>query len=207
MNPSGYTWFRQMKRSARSPTASRTGIHSSPSYRWTLRRPCASVTVTCLFSRSPRCASMTTVRLWQPWISARIVAVALHRPDHAVELPRDRRAAREEEVPADVDLERRVGVLGHHVLVAGQVHQLVIVPQHRPRGRPENGNSRAAHPRHLIAFCRALAAPSEGTSGLPVACPRPPACPLPLRASPVPLRASPCPFLLCCARTTCRRQP
>ncbi len=41
----------------------------------------------------------------------RVVAVLLHRPDHALELPGRRRAAREEEVPGDVDLERGVGVL------------------------------------------------------------------------------------------------
>ena len=60
----------------------------------------------------------------------RVVAVLLHRADDAVELPRRRRAARKEEMPGDVDLERRVGVFRDDVLVAGQVHQLVIVPEH-----------------------------------------------------------------------------
>ena len=36
---------------------------------------------------------MTTVRLWQAWISAGVVAVLLHRPDDAVELPGRGRAA------------------------------------------------------------------------------------------------------------------
>ena len=47
----------------------------------------------------------------------RIVAVPLHRRDHAVELPRRGRRTGEEEVPGDVDLERGVGVLGEDVLV------------------------------------------------------------------------------------------
>ncbi len=64
-NPFGYTSFKHKNFFVRSPTASRTSSHSSPSYRCTLRSPCARTTSTCLFSRSPRCASMTTVRLWQ----------------------------------------------------------------------------------------------------------------------------------------------
>ena len=63
---------------------------------------------------------MTTVRLWQAWIRSGVVAVLLHRPDHAVELPRRGRRAREEEVPGDVDLERGVGVLGEDVLIAAR---------------------------------------------------------------------------------------
>jgi hypothetical protein len=43
---------------------------------------------------------------------AGVVAVPLHGPDHTFELPRRGRAAGIEEVPGDVDLERRVGVLG-----------------------------------------------------------------------------------------------
>ncbi len=68
MKPSGYTSPRQMKESARSPTASRIGIHSSSSYRCTFLSPWASTTSTCLFSRSPSRASITTVRLWQAWM-------------------------------------------------------------------------------------------------------------------------------------------
>ena len=64
----------------------------------------------------------------------RVVAVPLHRADDAVQLPRRGRAAGEEEVPGDVDLERRVGVFGDDVLVAGQVHHLVRVAKDR-RGR------------------------------------------------------------------------
>ena len=80
---------------------------------------------------------MTTVRLWQAWISVRLVAVLLHRADHAVELPRRGRAAGEEEMPGDVDLERGIGVLGEDVLIAGQVHHRVRVPADRRRRRLE----------------------------------------------------------------------
>ena len=48
-----------------------------------------------------------------------IVAVLLHRPDHALELPRRRRAGGEEKMPGDVDLERRVRVLRDDVLITG----------------------------------------------------------------------------------------
>ena len=92
-----------------------------------MRRPCALTTSICLFSRSPRCASITTVRLWQRVDQVGVVAVALHRADDAVELPRRRRRCRVEEVPGDVDLEPGVGVLVDHVLVAGEVHHAVVV--------------------------------------------------------------------------------
>ena len=61
----------------------------------------------------------------------RIVSVAFHRTDDALELPRRGRAAGEEKVPGDVDLERRVHTLRHDFLVTGEVEQGVIVPQHR----------------------------------------------------------------------------
>ena len=63
----------------------------------------------------------------------RIVAVRLHGADHALELPGRRRAGGEEEVPGDVHLECGVDILGQDVLVAGQVHQPVVVRQDRPR--------------------------------------------------------------------------
>ena len=75
----------------------------------------------------------------------RVVAVLLHRPDDALELPRGRRAAGEEEVPRDVDLERRVRVLREDVLVARQVHQRVVVPKNRGRRRAKDRDFRFGH--------------------------------------------------------------
>ena len=60
----------------------------------------------------------------------RVVAVLLHRADHAVELPGRGRRRRVEEVPGDVDLERGVGVPGDDLLVARQVHHPVVVGEH-----------------------------------------------------------------------------
>ena len=62
------------------------------------------------------------------------VAVLLHGADHAFELPGRGGGAGEEVVPGDVDLQRRVGVPGDHVLVAGQVHQPVVVSQYGAGG-------------------------------------------------------------------------
>ncbi len=75
----------------------------------------------------------------------RIVAVLLHGPDHAFELPRGRRGAGEEEVPGDVDLQPRVGVLLDDVLIAGQVHDRVIVAQHGGRRRFQDGDCGFGH--------------------------------------------------------------
>ena len=61
----------------------------------------------------------------------RRIAVLFHRPDHAVQLPGRRRAARKKEVPGDVDLERRVGVLGDDILISGEIEQFVIVAKDR----------------------------------------------------------------------------
>jgi len=69
-----------------------------------------------------------------------VVAVAFHRANHAFELPRRGRAGGEEEVPGDVDLQGGVGVFGDRVLVAGQVHQPVIVFENRSRTRTNDGN-------------------------------------------------------------------
>src|SRR5690606_30125412 len=55
----------------------------------------------------------------------RVVAVPLHRPNHPFELPGRGGRARIEEVPGEVDLERRVRVASDHVLVTGEVHELV----------------------------------------------------------------------------------
>ncbi len=57
------------------------------------------------------------------------VAVLFQRADDAVELPRRRRAAGEEEVPGDVDLQRGIHLFRNDVLVPGQVHHLVVVAQ------------------------------------------------------------------------------
>jgi hypothetical protein len=66
----------------------------------------------------------------------RIVAVPLHRRDHAVQLPGRGRRRRKEEMPGDVDLQRGVGVLGQDVLIAGQVHHRVrVLADRRRRGR------------------------------------------------------------------------
>ena len=59
----------------------------------------------------------------------RRVAVLLHGANHALELPGGGRAARKEEVPRDVDLQRGVGVFRDHVLVAGEVQQPVVVAE------------------------------------------------------------------------------
>src|SRR4029079_19155214 len=53
-------------------------------------------------------------------------------------LPRRRRAASKEEMPRDVDLERRVGVFRDDVLVAGQVHHVVVVLQNGRWGGAKN---------------------------------------------------------------------
>jgi len=79
-----------------------------------------------------------------------VVAVGEHGSNDAVELPRGRRARRKEEVPGDVDLERRVRLARHDRLVAGQVHELVVVGQHRLGRRPQHGDARAAS-RHGLA--------------------------------------------------------
>ena len=75
----------------------------------------------------------------------RVEAVALHGGDHAVELPRRGGAARIEEVPGDVDLERGVDALVEHLLVARQVEQLVVVREHRARRGPQQGDGGLAH--------------------------------------------------------------
>jgi hypothetical protein len=75
----------------------------------------------------------------------RLVAVLLHRANHSFELPRRRRAAGKEEVPRDVDLQGGIGVLGDDVLVAGEVHQLVVVAQHRTGRRREDCDFRFSH--------------------------------------------------------------
>ena len=54
-----------------------------------------------------------------------------------------------EEVPGDVDLERRLGALGQRRLVAAQVHHPVVVLEHRPRGRPQDRDLRLCHPPKL----------------------------------------------------------
>ncbi len=68
------------------------------------------------------------------------VAVREHGADDAVELPGRGRGAGIEEVPGDVDLEAGVGVLGDDVLVAGQVHQAVVVLEDRRGLRANDGN-------------------------------------------------------------------
>ncbi len=75
----------------------------------------------------------------------RVVAVLLHRADHALELPRRRRAAGEEEVPRDIDLEPRVGVLPDDVLITGEIQQRVIVAQHGLGRRAEDRNPGFTH--------------------------------------------------------------
>ena len=74
-----------------------------------------------------------------------IESVPAHRPDDPFELPRRRRAARIEEVPGDVHLQRRVGVLGDDLLVSGQVEEPVVVGKHRRRARPEDRDCRSSH--------------------------------------------------------------
>jgi hypothetical protein len=54
---------------------------------------------------------------------ALVVAILQHGADDPVELPRRRRRPGEKEVPGDVDLERRVDVLGQHLLIVRQVQQ------------------------------------------------------------------------------------
>src|SRR5579863_4016752 len=77
-----------------------------------------------------------------------VVAIRLHRPDDPFELPRRRRAARIEEVPGDVDLERRVRVARDDVLIAGQVHHVVMVGEDRRRASPQNRDLRAGGSTH-----------------------------------------------------------
>ncbi len=55
------------------------------------------------------------------------VAVGLQRANDALKLPRRGRAAGEEEVPRDIDLQRSIRVLRDHVLVAGQVQEAMVV--------------------------------------------------------------------------------
>ena len=73
------------------------------------------------------------------------VAVPQHRPHHAVQLPGRGGAAGVEEVPGDVDLEGRVGALGQRLLVAAQVHQAVMVLDHRPGRRSQHRDLGAGH--------------------------------------------------------------
>jgi hypothetical protein len=70
-----------------------------------------------------------------------IVPVLLHRADHPLELPRRRGGRGEEKVPRDVHLERGVGVLRDNVLVSGEVHQGVVVPQDGARTGAKNGDA------------------------------------------------------------------
>jgi len=58
-----------------------------------------------------------------------IVSILLHRADHAFKLPGGGGAAGIEEMPGDVDLQRRIGILRNHILVASQIHQPMIVGQ------------------------------------------------------------------------------
>jgi hypothetical protein len=57
----------------------------------------------------------------------RVVAVSEELLDDAVELPRSGRAAGIVVVPRHVDLEAHFGVLGHKLVILGQVHQLTEV--------------------------------------------------------------------------------
>ena len=89
------------------------------------------------------------------------IAVLLHRPDDAVELPGRRRAAREEEVPGDVDLERGVGGRVDHVPVPGEVEELVVVAEHRARRGPQerhHASSRATGRHQTILPLRRVCA-------------------------------------------------
>ena len=85
-----------------------------------------------------------------------IVAIALHGADDAIKLPGGRRATGEKEMPGDVDLESRFHLGIDHLPVAGQVHQLVVVRQNRPRGGLEDGDAAAAH---LACFGRGVSLP------------------------------------------------
>ena len=74
-----------------------------------------------------------------------VISVTFHRTDDTLQLPGSRRAAREKEMPTDVHLESRVGVLGNDVPVTGQVHQSVVVFEHRFGSRAYDRQLRLIH--------------------------------------------------------------
>src|SRR4029453_5437433 len=100
---------------------------------WMLRSPCAVTTSICLFSRSPRCASITTVRLWHAWMRSdlypsffigRITPSSCHG----------------------------VGArLVDDVLVPSQVHQPVVVLEDGGRFRFDDGDDGLGHGRYFRA--------------------------------------------------------
>ena len=73
------------------------------------------------------------------------IPVALHGPDDPVQLPGGGGTGGIEEVPADVHLEGGIRLLGDDLLIAGEVHQTVIIIQHGGRRGPDNGNFRFTH--------------------------------------------------------------
>ena len=73
------------------------------------------------------------------------IPVALHGPDHAVKLPGRGGTAREKEMPAYVDLEGGIFVLGQDVLVTGKVHEAVRVAQNGGRRGFQNGDGAGIH--------------------------------------------------------------
>ena len=75
----------------------------------------------------------------------RRIAVLLHRANHALELPGCGRAAGEEEMPRDIDLQRRVRIFRDDILVIGEVQQPVIVPEDGFGSGSKNGDSRFGH--------------------------------------------------------------
>ena len=73
------------------------------------------------------------------------IAVLLHGPNHTLQLPGCGRAAREEEVPRDVDLQRGVGVFRDDVLIIGEVQKPVIVPEDGFGPGSQDGNASFGH--------------------------------------------------------------
>ncbi len=61
----------------------------------------------------------------------RIVAVLFHRADDTFHLPRRRRTAGKEKVPRDIYFQRGVGLLINDLLIAGEIHQPMVISENR----------------------------------------------------------------------------